>query len=126
MDRTTIANTAAAPAPEVMPMISGLASGLRNMIWKAAWSLDHPDAVASRSVSDLPLHTIARVFTAEVVHEVTLGAAECFGAMGVMRDMPLQKYVHDGMVFLHAEDSDHATKLGIAEAVAGYRRPLAA
>jgi len=98
----------------------------RNMIWKAAWSLDHPDAVAGRSVSDLPLHTIARVFTAEVVHEVTLGAAECFGAMGVMRDMPLQKYVHDGMVFLHSEDSDHATKLGIAEAVAGYRRPLAA
>ena len=98
----------------------------RNMIWKAAWSVDHPDAVASRSVSDLPLHTIARVFTAEVVHEVTLGAAECFGAMGVMRDMPLQKYVHDGMVFLHSEDSDHATKLGIAEAVAGYQRPLAA
>ncbi len=65
-------------------------------------------------------------YTAEAVHEVTLGAAECFGAMGVMRDMPLQKYVHDAMVFLHAEDSDSATKLGIAEAVAGYRRPLAA
>jgi len=98
----------------------------RNMIWKAAWALDHPEAVASRSVSDLPLHTIARVYTAEAVNEVALGAAECFGAMGVMRDMPLQKYVHDGMVFLHAEDADQATKLGIAEAVAGYQRPLAA
>ncbi len=98
----------------------------RNMIWKSAWALDHPEAVASRSVSDLPLHTIARVYTAEAVNEVTLGAAECFGAMGVMRDMPLQKYVHDAMVFLHSEDADHATKLGIAEAVAGYQRPLAA
>ena len=98
----------------------------RNMIWKAAWALDHPDAVAGRSVSDLPLHTIARVYTAEVVNEITLGAAECFGAMGVMRDMPLQKYVHDSMVFLHSEDADHATKLGIAEAVAGYVRPMAA
>jgi alkylation response protein AidB-like acyl-CoA dehydrogenase len=98
----------------------------RNMIWKAAWTLDHPDALAGRSVSGLPLHTIARIYTAEAMNEVTLSAAECFGAMGVMRDMPLQKYVHDGMVFLHSEDSDDATKLGIAEAVAGYQRPLAA
>jgi alkylation response protein AidB-like acyl-CoA dehydrogenase len=98
----------------------------RTMIWKAAWVLDHPDAVADRSVSDLPLHTIARVYTAEAVHEVTLAAAECFGAMGVMRDMPLQKYVHDGLVFLHSETADEAAKLGIAEAIAGYQRPLAA
>lgn len=98
----------------------------RTMIWKAAWAADHPEAVADRSIPQLPLHTIARVFTAEAVHEVTLYAAECFGAMGVMRDMPLQKYVHDGMVFLHSEDTDAAAKLQIAEAVAGYQRPLAA
>ena len=98
----------------------------RGMIWKAAWLLDHPDAVADRSVSELPFHVIARVYTAEAVNEVALLAAECFGAMGVMRDMPLQKYVHDAMVFLHSEDSDGAAKLAIAEAVAGYQRPLAA
>ena len=98
----------------------------RTMIWKAAWALDNPEAVAGRSVSDLPLHTIARVYTAEAVNEVTLLAAECFGAMGVMRDMPLQKYVHDAMVFLHSEDTDGAAKLAVAEAVAGYQRPLAA
>lgn len=98
----------------------------RTMIWKAAWAADHPDAVAGRSVPDLPLHEIARVYTAEAVHEVTLLAAECFGAMGVMRDMPLQKYVHDGLVFLHSGDTDGAAKLTIAEAVAGYTRPLAA
>jgi alkylation response protein AidB-like acyl-CoA dehydrogenase len=98
----------------------------RTMIWKAAWALDHPAAVADRSVSDLPLHVIARVYTAEAVNDVALLAAECFGAMGVMRDMPLQKYVHDSMVFLHSEDSDGAAKLAIAEAVAGYQRPMAA
>ncbi len=98
----------------------------RNMIWKAAWALDHPDAVAGRSVSDLPLHTIARVYTAEAVNDVTLLSAECFGAMGVMRDMPLQKYVHDAMVFLHSEEADGAAKLAVAEAIAGYVRPLAA
>jgi butyryl-CoA dehydrogenase len=98
----------------------------RNMIWKAAWVADHPDAVADRSAPELPLHTIARVYTAEAVNQVTLLSAECFGAMGVMRDMPLQKYVHDGFVFAHAEETDDAAKLGIAEAVAGYQRPLAA
>ena len=97
----------------------------RNMIWKAAWAIDHPEAVAGRSVSDLPLHTIARVYTAEAMNEVTLLAAECFGAMGVMRDMPLQKYVHDAMVFLHSEETDGAAKLAVAEAVAGYQRPAA-
>ena len=97
----------------------------RNVIWKAAWTLDHPEAVADRSVSELPFHVIARVYTAEAVNEVALLAAECFGAMGVMRDMPLQKYVHDSMVFLHADDADDAAKLAVAEAVAGFRRPAA-
>jgi hypothetical protein len=46
--------------------------------------------------------------------------------MGVMRDMPLQKYVHDAMVFLHSEETDGAAKLAIAEALAGYQRPAAA
>lgn len=97
----------------------------RNAIWKAAWAADHPEAVTGRSVSELPLHTIARVFTAEAVHEATLGAAECFGAMGVMRDMPLQKYVHDAHVFLYGADHDSATKLEIAESLAGFQRKAA-
>ena len=98
----------------------------RNAIWKSAWLLDHPEAVADRSASELPFHVIARVYTAEAVNEVALLAAECFGAMGVMRDMPLQKYVHDSMVFLHSDDADGAAKLAVAEAVAGYQRPTAA
>jgi alkylation response protein AidB-like acyl-CoA dehydrogenase len=98
----------------------------RNMVWKGAWALDHPQAVSGRSLSELPHHVIARIYTAQAVNEVALLAAECFGAMGVMRDMPLQKYVHDSMVFLHAEDADGAAKLAVAEAVAGYQRPAAA
>jgi alkylation response protein AidB-like acyl-CoA dehydrogenase len=96
----------------------------RNMIWKAAWSLDR--AESAQEPAGLPLHVMARVYTAEAAHEVTLLAAECFGAMGVMRDMPLQKHVHDAMVFLHSDDSDGAAKLAIAEAIAGYQRPMAA
>jgi len=98
----------------------------RNAVWKAAWLLDHPEAIADRSAGELPYHVIARVYAAEAVNEVALLAAECFGAMGVMRDMPLQKYVHDSMVFLHTDDADGAAKLAVAEAIAGYTRPEAA
>lgn len=98
----------------------------RNAVWKAAWLLDHPEAVSDRSAAELPYHVIARVYAAEAVNDVALLAAECFGAMGVMRDMPLQKYVHDSMVFLHTDDADGAAKLAVAEAVAGYARPEAA
>ena len=95
----------------------------RNQIWKAAWVADHPEALTDRSVSDLPLHTIARVYTAEAVNEVALGAAECFGAMGVMRDMPMHKYVQDALIFLHSGMSPGDGKLRIAEALAEFRRP---
>jgi hypothetical protein len=40
-----------------------------------------------------------------------------------MRDMPLQKYVHDALVCLHAGLGPTEAKLRIAEALASYRRP---
>jgi alkylation response protein AidB-like acyl-CoA dehydrogenase len=95
----------------------------RNAIWQAAYASDHPDAVADRSLPDLPLQIIAKVFTSEAVYRAAKDAAEVFGAMGVMRDMPLQKYVHDALVCLHSGDGNSDAKLRIAEALAGYRRP---
>ena len=92
----------------------------RNMIRKAAWAADHADELSDPS--DLPLHTIARVYTAEAMHRVALDAAEVFGAMGVMRDMPLQKYVQDALIFLHSGMSPGDGKLRLAEALAGFRR----
>lgn len=94
----------------------------RNMVWKAAWVLDHPDAGADYGSTDLPLAVMAKIFVSEAVHEVTETAAECFGAMGVMLDMPLPKYVHDALVFIHSGMSNSVAKFKVAEAVAGYRR----
>jgi alkylation response protein AidB-like acyl-CoA dehydrogenase len=95
----------------------------RAAIWRAAWASDHPDAIADRSLPDLPLQTIAQVFTAEAMLAAAKDAAECFGAMGVMRDMPLQKYVQDARVCLHSGDGSADAKLRLAEVLAGYRRP---
>jgi alkylation response protein AidB-like acyl-CoA dehydrogenase len=94
----------------------------RCIVWRAAWAADHPDAFADRSLPDLPLSTIARVYTAEAVYRATKDAAECFGAMGVMRDMPLQKYIHDARICLNSGDGPADDRLRIAEALTQYRR----
>ena len=93
----------------------------RNLVWHAAWALDHPDALADGSLSNLPLQTIAEVFTSEIVHKVTLDAALIFGGSGVMRDLPMQKYVRDALIFLHSEKDNNVARFRIAEALAGYR-----
>lgn len=95
----------------------------RNMVWKAAWASDHPEAVADRSVADLPLSSMAAVFTAENIYRATKDCAECFGAMGVMRDMPLQKYISDARICLYSGDGAADAKLRIAEALGNHRRP---
>ena len=97
----------------------------RAAVWRAAWASDHPDAIADGSLPDLPLQTIAEAFTAEAMLAAVRDAAECFGATGVMRDMPLQKYVHDARVCLHSGDGITEAKLRLAEVLAGYRRPAA-
>ena len=94
----------------------------RAAVWQAAWASDHPAAYADRSVADLPLQTIAQVFASEVVMKAAKDSAEIFGAMGVMRDMPLQKYMHDARVCQHTGDGNSDARLRIAEVIAGYRR----
>jgi alkylation response protein AidB-like acyl-CoA dehydrogenase len=97
----------------------------RAAIWQAAWACDHPDAVADRSLTDLPLTLMSGAFASEAIYHATKDAAECFGAMGVMKDMPLQKHVHDALICLHSGAGNSEAKLRIAEALAGFRRPAA-
>ena len=94
----------------------------RAAVWQAAWASDHPEAVADRSLSDLPLQTVAQVFTSEVMMKTAKDCAEVFGAMGVMRDMPLQKYIHDARVCQHAGEGNSEARLRLAEVIAGFRR----
>jgi alkylation response protein AidB-like acyl-CoA dehydrogenase len=94
----------------------------RNTIWKAAWLSDHPEAIADGSASALPIETMSHVFVTEQIHRATKDCAECFGAMGVMRDMPLWKYIRDARMCLHSGSGVADAKLVVAEAVAGFRR----
>ncbi len=92
----------------------------RNIVWKAAWAIDHPDLASQAGFSGSTLQHMAKVFTAEAVHEVTLKSAECFGAMGVMLDMPMAKYVRDARIFLHWGRSNAVSRFRIAEMLAGF------
>jgi alkylation response protein AidB-like acyl-CoA dehydrogenase len=93
----------------------------RVAIWQAAWAADHPEAQADRSLPGLPLAAVAGAFSSQAIYRAVKDAAECFGAMGVMRDMPLHKHVHDALICLHDGTGHTEAKLEIAEALVGYR-----
>jgi alkylation response protein AidB-like acyl-CoA dehydrogenase len=95
---------------------------VRNAIWQAAWAADNPGAEPNGNFAPLPRAKIAQVVTAERIYRATKDSAECFGAMGVMRDMPLQKYIHVSRVFLHTGDGTGDSRLRIAESLAGFSR----
>ena len=74
-------------------------------IWQAAWACGSSGSASPTAACPIcRSRRIAKVFTSEAIYHATKDAAECFGAMGVMRDMPLQKYVHDALVCLHSGD----------------------
>lgn len=94
----------------------------RSAVWQSAWAADNPDGEPAGNFPPLPRAMISQVVTAEKIYRATKDSAECFGAMGVMRDMPQQKYIHIARMFLHTGDGNADTKLRIAEAVAGHSR----
>ena len=94
----------------------------RALIWQSAWASEHRDAYSDGSLPDLPLQSIAKVYTSEIVQQVALDAAQMFGGMGVMRELPAQKYVRDALIFLHSEHSNDVARLKIAEDLVGYKR----
>ena len=93
----------------------------RNPVWRAAYASDHPDAVSDRSLPDAPLVAMARVHVSTAMYRAAKDAAELFGAMGVMRDMPLQKHIHDAFICLRTGDGNTDAKLRIAEMLAGFQ-----
>ena len=93
----------------------------RTAVWRAAYASDHQGAVADRSLPDLPLAAMARVFVSTAMYRATKDAAELFGAMGVMRDMPMQKYIQDAFICLRTGDGNTDSKLHIAEMLAAFR-----
>jgi butyryl-CoA dehydrogenase len=92
----------------------------RTIIWRAAWTSDNKSTMSEGNLTSLPLNNIAHISSAEILYKAAKDSAECFGAMGVMRDMPLQKFIHQTRMFLHRSSGNDDSKLQIAEAIAGF------
>lgn len=101
-------------------MVIGLEQA-RSLIWQAAWAADHMDAYQDGSLPDLPLQSIAKVAISEIVFRVTTDAAQIFGGMGVMRELQMQKYIRDALVFVNSGQPNDVARLKIAEHFTGYR-----
>lgn len=93
----------------------------RGLIWKAAWLKDHPEAIESGAVEDLPYELMAEAFTGTAIQQLTEHGIELFGGMGVMSGMPIEKYFRDAIVQKHIS-FPFPTRFKITEAMAGFKR----
>jgi alkylation response protein AidB-like acyl-CoA dehydrogenase len=100
--------------------IAGSLELVRGAVWRAAWDMDNPQARADGSLANIPHALISQVAAADMLYRAAKDAAECFGAMGVMRDMPMQKYIHDTRLFRHSGNGATDARLRLAEALAGH------
>jgi butyryl-CoA dehydrogenase len=105
---------------EKLANVAGALELVRGAIWRAAWDADNPGGRADGSLSDVPHALISQVAAADMLYRAARDSAECFGAMGVMRDMPMQKYIHDTRMFRHSGAGADDARLRLAEALAGY------
>jgi alkylation response protein AidB-like acyl-CoA dehydrogenase len=83
----------------------------RTLVWRTAWtsSYKEPDGV---------LASACKAFCADASLKITLSAMELFGGVGVMRDLPMEKYVRDAMVMLHhAGGTQSIARLKIGKAM---------
>jgi len=78
----------------------------RSMVWRTA-------LVGSHGKMDPRLSLSCALYTSKIVRQVTQDALSIFGGMGVMRELPMEKYVRDSLIFIHLADGPaRQVKLG--------------
>ena len=80
----------------------------RTLLWRMAWAADHGQ-------DDPALVMATKSFCTEAALKISLTAMEVFGGSGVMREMPVQKYVRDAMVLQHLEDTQQISRIKIGQ-----------
>lgn len=78
----------------------------RSLVWQTAREL-------SRGNRDTMLSLSSARFATKVVLKVTQDALSIFGGSGVMKELPVEKYVRDALIFIHLADGPtNQVKLG--------------
>lgn len=103
----------------------------RIMIWQVAWVIDQFRATGSLNAmaeaglagkNPIVMTRMAAMNAFQVAFDVACRASTIFGGAGIAREYPMQKYIRDASVYLHAAPRDVGL-LRIAEGLAGFHRP---
>ena len=99
-----------AVAMDIAEMYQILQAG-RSLLWRLAWSGDMDQV-------DPALMHSTKVFCTEAALKICLTALEIFGGSGVMRELPMQKYVRDAMVFQHMDGTQQINRIKVGRILA--------
>ena len=92
----------------------------RTFLSRTAWNSFYKEP-------DTLLANACKVFCAEAALKITIDAMELLGGVGVMRDLPMQKYVRDALMMMHhAGGTQSVAGLKVGKALeARYQQGLA-
>ena len=76
----------------------------RDMVWRLAH-------MAKEGKSDRMMRIATKVFCTEAAVRVCKAATEVHGGLGIMREMPVQKYVRDALVLLHMDGTNQVSRI---------------
>jgi acyl-CoA dehydrogenase len=94
-----------AVAMSLAEMYKTLQAG-RTLLWRLAWAEDMGQSE--------PAFTMAtKVFCTEAALKICTGSLEIFGGSGVMRELPMQKYFRDALIFQHMDGTQDINRIKI-------------
>jgi len=96
--------------PAVATMIADMYKDLqaaRTLLWRSTW------LAVQKKEPDRSLTMSAKVFCTEVAVKICVAALEIFGEDGVMRELPIQKYMRDALTLPHMDATNPINKLKI-------------
>jgi alkylation response protein AidB-like acyl-CoA dehydrogenase len=99
-----------AVAMDIAEMYQVLHAG-RTLLWRLAWAGD------TGQVDPAMMHS-TKVFCTEAALKICHTALEIFGGSGVMRELPMQKYVRDAMVFQHMDGTQQINRIKVGRILA--------
>lgn len=93
----------------------------RALVWKIAWAAEHPQQCGGLN----RLGTMAKIYPASMVREVTVAAMDICGGAGYMRNSPAEKYVRDAMLYPIYDGTNDLLKRFLAQSLPGVPSAVA-
>ncbi|MCC7106592.1 MAG: acyl-CoA/acyl-ACP dehydrogenase [Chloroflexi bacterium] len=83
----------------------------RLLTWKAAWAADNMEPF------DFRLPSMSKVYASEAAFDVSRMAMEIHGGSGIMKNLPIEKYLRDASTMLHSDGTNQVHRLRVARRI---------